>query len=53
VIAKAGVPKVTLIPVQRQERRSPGRFAGQIIVADRFFEPLPDEELAAWEGAAP
>jgi hypothetical protein len=29
-------------------KRMPGRVKG--IVDDAFFDPLPDEELAAWEG---
>ena len=29
-------------------RRQPGRLAGR--VTDAFFEPLPPEELDAWEG---
>lgn len=49
VIAKAGVSKVTLTPVPRTDRRIPGRFAGQISVSDWFFDPLPQEKLAAWE----
>jgi antitoxin (DNA-binding transcriptional repressor) of toxin-antitoxin stability system len=30
--------------------RKPGRLKGLIGIDDRFFEPLPDEELKAWEG---
>ena len=31
-------------------RREPGRSRGRIAVDPEFFEPLPEEELAAWEG---
>ena len=27
-----------------------GAMRGRIVVDDAFFEPLPDDELAAWEG---
>ncbi|MEI9851341.1 MAG: hypothetical protein WDN24_11430 [Sphingomonas sp.] len=30
--------------------RTPGRLKGLIHVPDSFFDPLPDEELDAWEG---
>jgi prevent-host-death family protein len=50
VIAKAGKPKVVLSPIPSSEPRRPGRFAGQIHMADDFDAPLTNEELAAWEG---
>jgi hypothetical protein len=31
-------------------RRKAGRLKGQITVGPEFFEPLPEEELALWEG---
>ena len=33
-----------------EEPRKPGLIQG--VVGDEFFEPLPDEELAHWEGKA-
>lgn len=51
IIAKAGTPKVLLSPVPRVAPRRPGRFAGAIRLANDFDASLPDEELAAWEGA--
>lgn len=54
VIAKAGVPKVRLAPVEASPTvRRPGRFAASLKVTDAFFEPLPEGELAAWEGSSP
>lgn len=50
VIAKAGTPKVRLTPVADPPIRRPGRFAGSLKVTDAFFDPLPEEDLAAWEG---
>lgn len=33
-------------------KRPLGVFAGQISIGPEFFEPLPEEELALWEGTA-
>lgn len=55
VIAKGREPiaKLTSInPPNPRQRRVPGRLKGLIAVDDRFFEPLPDEELARWNGDA-
>lgn len=49
VIAKAGNPQVRLVPVRAKLLRKAGRFAGQFVVTDAFFEPLPEADLAAWE----
>ena len=51
IIAKAGTPKVMLSPVPRAVPRRPGRFAGAIRLGADFDASLPEEELAAWEGA--
>ncbi len=48
IIAKSGRPLVRLEPVSRKEKSAPGRFAGQIQMGN-FFEPLNEDELAAWE----
>jgi prevent-host-death family protein len=48
ILAKAGKPYARLMPLVTQPtKRKPGRLAGR--VDDAFFEPLPDEEFAAWE----
>jgi prevent-host-death family protein len=49
VIARAGVPVVRLVPVQRSTQRKLGQWKGRVKFADDFNEPLPPEELAAWE----
>jgi len=49
VIAKAGKPKVRLVPIEDPPKRELGFMEGWTL-GDRFFEPLPDDELAAWEG---
>lgn len=49
VIAKAGVPCARLVPLQpSRPSRAPGRLAGRL--DDAFFEPLPEDELAGWQG---
>lgn len=48
VIARAGRPLVRLVPVDTQQPRRPGLAKGRL--TDAFFEPLPDEELDAWDG---
>ena len=51
ILDKAGKPYARLVPLAPSPgRRQPGRLAGRL--RDAFFEPLPEEELAAWgEGA--
>ncbi|AGA90081.1 prevent-host-death family protein [Thioflavicoccus mobilis 8321] len=48
ILAKAGKPYARLMPLAPTSgRRRPGRLAGRL--SDAFFEPLPEEELAAWD----
>ncbi|MCF6267780.1 MAG: type II toxin-antitoxin system Phd/YefM family antitoxin [Desulfuromusa sp.] len=47
IIAKAGKPYAKLVPFAPVEKRTPGIAKGSV-TAD-FFEPLPDQELEAWE----
>ena len=50
ILAKAGKPYARLVPLAPDAGtvRKPGRLAGRRL-PDAFFEPLPPEELAAWE----
>lgn len=49
VLAKAGKPYARLMPLAPTGvKRQAGRLAGR--VSEAFFEPLPVEELDAWEG---
>ena len=51
VIARRNVPVARLVPiVGRPPRRQPGTLRGLITVPAEFFEPLPEDELGAWEG---
>ncbi|MBI3513452.1 MAG: type II toxin-antitoxin system Phd/YefM family antitoxin [Proteobacteria bacterium] len=47
IIAKAGTPIAKLVPVEGRQPRRPGFAKGE--VGDEFFEPLPNEEIEAWE----
>lgn len=50
IVAKAGHPVARLMPLERGAPvRRPGGLDGTV-PDDDFFEPLPEDELAAWEG---
>lgn len=50
VIARAGKPVVRIVPIApRPSCRQFGALRGKAQVDQRFFEPLPEEELRAWE----
>ena len=49
IIARAGKPVARLTAIEPLERgRRFGAMKGKAMVDDRFFEPLPEEEIAAW-----
>lgn len=52
IVAKAGKPYAKLVPLEplaKKEPRKPGGW--KLGLPDSFFfDPLPDEELDAWEG---
>ncbi len=50
VISRGDRPVARLVPLKEMEERELGFVAYQ--VPDSFFDPLPEEELAAWEGSA-
>jgi len=50
VIARESEPVVRLVSMaEPQTRKRSGSLRGQIEVGPAFFEPLPAEELDAWE----
>lgn len=51
-IARNGEPVARLTPMRKRGKRKPGSMAGLFTVPDSFFDPLPEEELALWEGTA-
>lgn len=52
VAVKPEVPvgEVTKFPVFKDGKRPIGLYKGLIDIGPEFFEPLPDEEMALWEG---
>lgn len=50
VIARNGKPVARLVATERRRRRQPDTFRGRASIDDSFFDPLPEEDLAAWEG---
>ena len=50
VIARNGKPVARLVSCEgRRGVRRFGAMKDRIAIDDRFFEPLPDDELDAWE----
>jgi prevent-host-death family protein len=47
VIAKNGKPYARLVPLEAPKAREPGLLKGKL--EEAFFDPLPEQELAAWE----
>ena len=50
VIARRGEPVARLVRCKPKGKRQFGAMKGQVIIDDSFFDPLPEEELRAWEG---
>ena len=48
ILAKAGKPCAKLVPLRAPEERPLGFVEGR--VTEAFFEALPEDEVAAWEG---
>ncbi len=51
VIARRGEPVARLVACRPVGNREPDVLKGRIVIPDSFFDPLPEEELAAWEGS--
>lgn len=50
IISRGDIPVARLVPVgESKGKRQPGSLKGKLKVGPEFFEPLPPEELAAWE----
>jgi prevent-host-death family protein len=54
VLARGKEPVAKIVPIRPLEeprpRRQPGRLKGLISIGPEFFDPLPDDELALWNG---
>jgi prevent-host-death family protein len=51
IISRGALPVVRLSPLEpKTPKRRFGSMKGRIALTDAFFEPLPDDELALWNG---
>jgi prevent-host-death family protein len=52
IIARRHKPAVKLVPVEARfgKKRAAGAWKGRFALPESFFDPLPEEELEAWEG---
>lgn len=48
ILGKAGKPYARPVPLKPPAKRRLGFMKGKL--DDSFFDPLPEEEFAAWEG---
>jgi len=50
IIARGDTPVARLVPIVTQlPERRPGTLRGVVKITDAFFEPLPDDEIDAWD----
>lgn len=50
IISRGSKPVARLVPVgEVKGKRRPGSLKGRLVVNPEFFEPLPADELSAWE----
>ena len=50
VVARRGKPVARLVAFEPRGERRPDVLKGKVVIPDSFFDPLPEEELKAWEG---
>lgn len=50
VIARRGEPVARLVACKPKGKRRFGAMKGKIVVGDSILDPLPEAELALWEG---
>jgi prevent-host-death family protein len=48
-ISRGNIPVARLVAIAPKPKRVPGMYAHLGPLPDSFFEPLPEEELAAWD----
>ena len=49
IISRYGKPIARIAPyADQQMKRQPGAWKGKVKIDESFFDPLPEEELAAW-----
>lgn len=52
VIDKDSLTSVKIVPIQKLKPFKFGLLQGKVDAVPDFFEPMSEEDLAAWEGAA-
>lgn len=52
VIDKDSLTSVKIVPIQKLKPFKFGLLQGKVDTVPDFFEPMSEEDLAAWEGAA-
>ncbi len=50
VLARAGEPVARIVAIRRADRRPLGVWRGRVRMSDDFDAPLPESELAGWNG---
>ena len=50
VIARRGEPVARLVGCKPRSKRQADILKGKVVIPDNFLDPLPEEELSAWEG---
>ena len=50
VIARRGEPVARLVGCKPRSKRQPDVLKGKVTIPESFLDPLPEAELAAWEG---
>ncbi len=49
-IAMAGKPVAKLVPIPKKPKRRPGILKGKIKISKDFYDPLPEDVLASFDG---
>lgn len=49
-IMQGGKAVAKVVPVPAKQPRVPGALKGLVTLPDSFFDPLPEDELDAWDG---
>jgi hypothetical protein len=49
-IAMAGKPSVKRVPISKKPKRRLGVLKGKIKISKDFYEPLPEDIIASFEG---
>ena len=50
MITRRGEPVARLVGCKPRGKRQADILKGKIVVPDSFFDPLPEKDLAEWEG---